>query len=95
MLGLMSLRPVFPGLCWSVLCCAVVVPADQLCSFSDPCAFASIGLLMVPVSTVRVVSSQFAEEGICSQQQEYLGFIRPHQVQQLLFDSCPGKSTEH
>lgn len=82
----MSRRPVFPG-----LCCAEV-SADQLCSFFDPC-LASIALLMVPVSTLRVVSSQIAEEGIYSQQQGYLGFISTRQVEQLLFDSCPGKNT--
>jgi hypothetical protein len=50
---------------------------------------------MVPVSTLQVISSQFAEEGVCFQQQEFLGFIRPRQVEELLFDSCPGKIIKH
>ncbi|XP_023716007.1 uncharacterized protein LOC111869045 isoform X2 [Cryptotermes secundus] len=44
---------------------------------------------MVPVSSLRVESSQFAEGGFYSHQQQYLGFIRPDQVEELLFDFCP------
>ncbi|XP_069682811.1 uncharacterized protein [Periplaneta americana] len=44
---------------------------------------------MVPVSSFRVASSQFAEEGFYSQQQDYLDFISPNQLDELLFDSCP------
>lgn len=65
-----------------------------MCSFSDLCALASIDLLMVPVSSLGVVSSHFAEEGTYSQQQQYLDLIRPGQVEEVLFGSCLGKSTE-
>jgi hypothetical protein len=53
---------------------------------------AFIVLLMVPFSSLRVVSSQFAEEGVYSQQRQHLGLILTNQLEELLFDYCPGKN---
>jgi hypothetical protein len=75
----------------SFLVCAVFRVCRR-CWFSDPCALVSIGLLMVRVSTVLVALSRFAEEGFYSQQQQHLGFVLPVQVEELLFDLCPGKT---
>jgi hypothetical protein len=44
---------------------------------------------MVPLSSLRVASSQFAEEGFYSQQRQYLGLIPTYQLEELLFDFCP------
>jgi hypothetical protein len=55
---------------------------------------AFIVLLMVSLSSLRVVSSQFAEEGVYSQRRQHLGLILTNQLEELLFDFCPGKNTK-
>jgi hypothetical protein len=78
---------VFPSLCCAVSVCG-------LCYLSDLCAPNFIVLLMVPLSSLRVASSQFAEEGFYSQQRQHLGLILTNQLEELLFDFCPGKNTK-
>jgi len=49
---------------------------------------------MVSLSSLRVASSQFAEEGFYSQQRQHLGPIPTYQLEELLFDFCSGKNTK-
>jgi hypothetical protein len=73
---------------------ALSVCVCGLCCFSDLCASTFIVLLMVPLSSLRLASSQFAEEGLYSQQRQHSGLILTNQVEELLFEFCPGKNTK-